>query len=173
MSGVFQIRTASAFDPPLLEALHRASCNADWDEAWSAQSFAAALAMPGAVGLIAASDDAAFGFSPLGFAPIGFVLGRIAADEAEVLLIATHPAKRRQGVARSLLADLLQRFGDIGAKRIFLEVAAPNAAALALYEAAGFRPVGRRPNYYRPQSLPSGTVAIDAVLLVRDLHDIL
>jgi ribosomal-protein-alanine N-acetyltransferase len=44
-----------------------------------------------------------------------------------------------------------------GAARMLLEVAEDNAAARALYAAAGFAPAGRRPRYY-----PDGR---DALLL--------
>ena len=162
MSAAVQIRTASVLESTLLEALHRASCTADWDEAWSRQSFAETLAMPGAIGLIAHVFDE----------PLGFALGRLAADEAEVLLVATHPARRRQGIARAMLLNLLQRLSAADAKRVFLEVAAPNVAALALYQAAGFCAVGRRPNYYRSNARRGGESATDAVLLSRELHDI-
>ena len=47
---------------------------------------------------------------------------------------------------------------------MFLEVAEDNAAARDLYERQGFRPVGRREDYYRTAS---GTVA--ALVLRRDL----
>jgi ribosomal-protein-alanine N-acetyltransferase len=158
MTTAVQIRAASLFDSTILETLHRWSCVADWDEPWSQQSFAGILATPGALGLLAVRDGE----------PVGFALGRVAADEGEVLLIATHPAQRRQGVARILLRDLLQLLAAAGAARVFLEVAAPNAAALALYRGAGFDTVGRRPNYYRSIAGRSGESAIDALLLSRE-----
>lgn len=184
MTYGFRIRAASTFDTPLLEALHRASCTAEWDEAWSQQSFADILAMPGAVGLIASADDETLrvarealgvapidpappGFAPTGYVPVGFALGRIAVDEAEVLLIATRPARRRRGIAQAMLAEMLPRLAGAGAKHVFLEVAASNVAALALYRAAGFRAVGSRPNYYRGRE-----ATIDALVLTRELHDI-
>lgn len=159
MTMPIQVRPASIFDSAILEKLHRLSSDADWDEPWSEKSFGGILATPGAIGLLAVSDGA----------PVGFALGRIAADESEVLLIATHPEHRRRGVARSLLSDLLQRLGRAGARRVFLEVAAPNAAALALYRSAGFDAIGRRPNYYPLPADRPGAPAIDAVLLGRDL----
>jgi [ribosomal protein S18]-alanine N-acetyltransferase len=162
MTDRFRIRPATVLDAALLAALHRASCTANWDEAWSQRSFADVTALPGGLGLIAESLDA----------PLGFALGRRAADEAEVLLIATHPSERRHGVARGLLQDLMRRLADAGARRVFLEVAEPNAAALGLYRQAGFRSVGRRPNYYRARAGASGPAAVDAVLLSRDLTDI-
>lgn len=159
MTGTVQIRAAAPTDCALLEALHQACCTADWDEAWSGKSFAEILAMPGSIGLLAESPDE----------PLGFALGRLAGDEAEVLLIATHPAHRRRGVATILLADLIDRLTKAGAGRVFLEVAAPNADALALYRRAGFVVVGRRPNYYRSRTGQTGLPTFDAMLLASKL----
>ena len=156
-----RIRAASVMDAALLAALHQASCTAAWDEAWSPRSFAEIAALPDTLGLVAESSDA----------PLGFALGRRVADEAELLLIATHPAQRRRGIARDLLRGLLQRLAGAGARRLFLEVAEPNAAALGLYRRAGFQTVGRRPNYYRTHAGASVPSAVDALLLSRDLTD--
>lgn len=77
-----------------------------------------------------------------------FALYRIAADEAELLTIATHPDHRRQGRASSLLAEFHDAARNHGATRVFLEVASRNASARALYSAAGYAEIGRRPRYY-------------------------
>ncbi len=50
-------------------------------------------------------------------------------------------------------------------RALFLEVAEDNAAARALYELHDFRPVGRRPDYYRMRD--GSTVA--ALTMRRDL----
>ena len=49
---------------------------------------------------------------------------------------------------------------------MFLEVAVDNPAAIALYQAAGFVPAGRRRGYYRRQ----GADAMDALVLRRTLN---
>lgn len=87
---------------------------------------------------------------------MGFGLTLAAGDEAEILLITVLPAWRRRGFARRLLAALLAQAGAAGANRMLLEVAAANPAAIACYEKAGFRPCGRRKDYYKP--------GIDAVI---------
>lgn len=66
----------------------------------------------------------------------------------EILNVATSPAFQRQGVARTLVETLLGRARELGLERVELEVSAGNPAGRALYEAEGFVPVGRRPNYY-------------------------
>ena len=82
--------------------------------------------------------------------PQGFLLGRTVADEAELLTLAVAPEARRRGIARALLAEFAATSQDRGATRAFLEVAADNGAARALYHAAGWGESGRRRRYYGP-----------------------
>jgi ribosomal-protein-alanine N-acetyltransferase len=67
-----------------------------------------------------------------------------APGESEVLNLAVAPAQRRKGLARALLQHAFEHAPGAW----FLEVRASNAAAIGLYEACGFRVVGRRPKYY-------------------------
>ncbi len=99
-------------------------------ERWDAAAFTGLLATPGTFGLMDGRG--------------GFVLVRQAGDEAELLTIAVLPQARRHGIARSLLAAVLSRVPG----PVFLEVAADNMAALAVYADAGFKPCGRRRDYY-------------------------
>ncbi|MBW4093301.1 MAG: GNAT family N-acetyltransferase [Proteobacteria bacterium] len=103
-------------------------------EAWDTATFAAQLALPGAFARL----------HPEG----GLVLGRVSGDEAEILTLAVVPAARRAGLGRALLAAAMAEAGARGARAMFLEVAAANEAARALYAAGGFTPVGRRRAYY-------------------------
>lgn len=95
----------------------------------------------------------------------GFVLMRAISDEAEILTLAVRPAARRQGLAARLVREGAAIAAARGATRLFLEVAADNAAALALYAGAGFVAAGRRPGYY---ALPGGSRA-DALILALNL----
>lgn len=64
----------------------------------------------------------------------------------------TRPEARRRGVARAILRALATRAAGLGAARLYLQVEADNAAALALYAAAGFdRAYGY---HYRSLGLP-------------------
>ena len=112
-------------------------------EAWGASAMAAVMAMPGA-----------FGFLDLRG---GLVLARAAAGEAEILTLGVLPSLRRQGLGRTLLERAL---AAVPPMPWFLEVAAGNAAARALYQAAGFASCGTRRGYY-----PGGG---DAMVLRRD-----
>jgi ribosomal-protein-alanine N-acetyltransferase len=78
--------------------------------------------------------------------PAGFCAWRqIAPEEAELLNLAVDPAWRRKGVAAALLEALTSAaHGDI-----FLEVAEPNTAALALYTKYGWEPISLRLAYYQ------------------------
>jgi ribosomal-protein-alanine N-acetyltransferase len=79
---------------------------------------------------------------------IGFALYRVAADEAELLTIAVDAGQRRHGGGRALLEATIDRVGNAGARSLFLEVAADNPAATALYRQKDFAVVGRRAGYY-------------------------
>ena len=73
-------------------------------------------------------------------------------DELHITLVAVDPRHRRQGLGRSVLAELLSRGRALGAERATLEVSADNPAAQALYAASGFRTAGVRRRYYRDGS---------------------
>jgi len=55
---------------------------------------------------------------------------------------------RRRGLGTALLRGVAAGAAGRGAQRVFLEVSERNAAARALYAAAGFEPVARRRSYY-------------------------
>jgi [ribosomal protein S18]-alanine N-acetyltransferase len=95
----------------------------------------------------------------------GFALSRLAADEAEVLTIAVDPAERKRGVGRDLLREHLQQATLAGARALFLEVDAENAAAIALYHRFGFAQVASRVGYYRRADGKPAT----ALVMRRDL----
>ena len=79
----------------------------------------------------------------------GFVILRAAADQAEILTLATAPEMRRTGLARQIMDIAETELIEQGVDRLFLEVAQDNQPAIAFYKASGFEPIGRRPAYYR------------------------
>lgn len=95
----------------------------------------------------------------------GFAIGRAIAGEAELVTLAVAPEARRQGEGRALLSDFERAAKDRGAEAAFLEVAADNTAARALYGSAGYDQTGLRAGYYKRAD---GT-AIDALILSRAL----
>jgi ribosomal-protein-alanine N-acetyltransferase len=126
--------SATVDDAEALAALHR-QC---FGEAWDAQAFRALL-----------SGAETFAFAAPSAPPWeAFILARAAAGEAEILTLGTVPSARRGGHARALTAAAAAEAARRGAGEIFLEVAADNAAAIALYLGLGFAEVGARPGYY-------------------------
>ncbi|MHA6266923.1 GNAT family N-acetyltransferase [Aliiroseovarius sp. CAU 1755] len=91
----------------------------------------------------------------------GFVMGRVVADEAELLTIAVLPATRGTGMGARLLRGFEANATERGAKRAFLEVAQDNTKARALYSGAGWHESGRRKGYYAR----SGKENVDAILM--------
>jgi len=98
-------------------------------------------------------------------APHGFLLGQAVAGEAELLTIAVDPKQRRQGVGRALVADFCAIARQKGAQTAFLEVAANNTPAIALYQAAGFTQSGLRRAYYHNTDGTTIDAAVMACLL--------
>lgn len=97
-----------------------------------------------------------------GLACEGYVVVSQAGDVADLDRIAVAADRRRQGLARSLLAAAVEEAKGAGAVRLLLEVAADNEGALAFYAAEGFAEIARRRRYYR-----SGA---DAVVMERALR---
>jgi len=98
-------------------------------------------------------------------APAGFALVRTVTDEAELLTLAVLPQHRRTGIGAGLLAACEAGARGDGATRMFLEVAAGNAAARALYDRAGYHQCGRRPGYYgRPGGGRDDAVVMEKAL---------
>ncbi len=130
------ISRASPAHAAALAAIHAAAFPPR--EAWGEDAISLQLALPGAFGLI---DERG-----------GMLLGRIAADQAEVMTLGVAPAVRRQGVASGLLSAAKAHAARCGAVALFLEVATGNEAALTLYLREGFTERGRRRRYYADKS---------------------
>jgi ribosomal-protein-alanine N-acetyltransferase len=80
---------------------------------------------------------------------VGFLIGRIAADEFEILNMAVCRAHRRSGIGSKLLVFALEFSRSAGSARAYLEVRASNGPAISLYARHGFAECGRRTRYYR------------------------
>lgn len=138
------LRAAEDEDVPAIHAIERGS----FSDPWSKSAFQQALQAPEVH--LAVATDGSTPIEPSERAPIvGFVAVRVAADEAEILNVAVDPAARGAGVGRALLRHALGVAASAGALATFLEVRPSNAAALALYKAFDFVPVGQRRRYYR------------------------
>ena len=136
-----------------LAELHRQIFDPAWDEA----SMTAMLQQAGSVACLALAGKAA--------TKVGFAIGRVVADEGEILTIGTLAEWRRRGVAARLVDELSRLAAQGGAERMFLEVAADNDAAQALYLKHGYTRAGMRRGYYeRPGGSPN-----DAAILGKRL----
>lgn len=80
---------------------------------------------------------------------VGLLVLWMIVDEAHIASLATHPEFRRQGIAKQLLVESLDRAYSEGARTALLEVRAGNAAARQMYQTFGFEEVGRRERYYK------------------------
>lgn len=109
--------------------------------AYSRQELRRFLSLPTAQGVVAEQEGALAGFS------IGYVAP---GPRAHVVTLDIHPRRRRHGLGRALLKELLRRLGQAGAREAVLEVDTKNAGAIAFYERFGFRKRRRLPDYYAP-----------------------
>lgn len=79
---------------------------------------------------------------------VGYLCLWEVADELHITNIAVHPSARRRGIGRTLLGQVLGEARGRALRLVILEVRPSNVEARALYEAFGFRVVGRRRGYY-------------------------
>jgi Fur family transcriptional regulator, ferric uptake regulator len=123
-----------------------------FDEGWDAAIFADLLAHPGAIAFAAGPGVVSTEMPPPAW---GFILGRVAADEAEVLALGVARERQRLGIGRRLVERLCRAAARRGARRLYLEVAEGNVAARALYAGLGFTESGRRRGYYMHTDAPA------------------
>ncbi len=114
---------------------------ASFPNPWSRRAFLHELRENPVAQLWVARPEAGRGV--LGYLCLWFIV-----DEVHITNLAVHPSHRRQGVARALMAVVLGRCRADGAVRAVLEVRPSNEEARQLYEAFGFRTIGRRKGYY-------------------------
>lgn len=98
---------------------------------------------------------------------IGFCLVRQVGagtdSEAEILSVGVEESWRKHGVGEGLLRETLLHLGRDRVESLFLEVAADNQAAIALYGKFGFTTVGERPGYY--ESVDRTAARITALIM--------
>lgn len=128
------IRTMSERDSSAVWELEKKCFSVPWSE----ESIRAMFSEKGYWNLTARDDGSL----------VGYIGMKAVLDEADITNVAVDPDRRRQGIGKMLLRELLAKAGDMGIRQIFLEVRVSNTAARALYEQAGFRTVDVRKNYY-------------------------
>jgi [ribosomal protein S18]-alanine N-acetyltransferase len=103
--------------------------------------------------------------------PLGFACAVVVATVCELRRIGVAASARGTGLGRSLLLEVIDRARRAGCEHVQLEVAEANVAARSLYDAHGFRVVGRRPKYYREP--PDDALSMDLDISSKDaLNDI-
>ena len=136
----------------VLSGLHR-DC---FEKPWDPPSFRELLEMAGDFGFIILIENA----------PAGFIVARQAQVEGVIITLGVLPEHRRCGFARTLIQTAESHLFNSGGRTMFLEVAKINQPAKILYEALGYRVVGRRKGYYKRQE-----DFVDALILHKTLTD--
>ena len=131
-----QLRDMGVEESARLAALHASAFPPA--ERWGEVAIRSMLEMRDAFGILAEDEGG----------EAGFILARAMVGEAEILTLAVQPERRREGVGAALLGAGAVAAAARGAEALFLEVSEWNAAARALYAAAGCTEVGRRKRYY-------------------------
>lgn len=108
--------------------------------AWTAAQFWGELARDDRAYYVAVDGEAVIAYG-------GLMARRPTAD---IQTLAVHPAYRRSGIGRDLVARLLADAVARECTEVLLEVRSDNDAAIALYESHGFDVIARRTGYYGP-----------------------
>ncbi len=131
--GAGAIRRLAYSDLPAVISIERRS----FPTPWSLAMFVLELSKPSGICLAATEGDELLGY---------LVCSRY--DRVWHLMnVAVAPERRRRGVARRLIAKLIEEGG--GSLPFTLEVRVSNQPAIAMYERLGFRSAGVRPRYYQ------------------------
>lgn len=120
---------ATAAHAEVMAAIHKAAFP---DDPWDTKFMRTMLDHPGVFGFLDARG--------------GVLLVRVAADEAEILTIGVIAA--RQGIGTALMQAAIEQARVLGTASLYLEAAAGNVAARALYKSLGFTEAGLRRKYY-------------------------
>jgi ribosomal-protein-alanine N-acetyltransferase len=133
--GAVEIRPLREEDIDAVVAIEREAFTTPWQP----DTFLGLLERQGVELLVLV--DAAEGI--IGYAVLWCIL-----DQGELANIAVTPGRRGQGLGTRLLRHVMDVARQRGVEKLFLEVRASNAPALAMYAAFGFDQVGRRRAYY-------------------------
>ena len=132
-----EVRRAGIGDLDALVALEQRSFSAD---RMSRAQYRRHLASETALVLVATTQHQLLGSAVLFF--------RKGSHFARLYSLATESAARGRGVGRALLDAIICDVRQRGCSALNLEVRTDNAAAIALYERAGFSRTGRYDTYY-------------------------
>ncbi len=128
------IRRMTLEDLPQIAALEKVC----FSDPWSQRSITSELSNPYSRWLVWEEEGTV----------LGYIGSQTVPPEADVMNIAVAPQHRKQKIGSKLLTALCELLHREGIDKLFLEVRASNAPAIALYEGFGFQILGRRPKYY-------------------------
>jgi len=80
---------------------------------------------------------------------LGYAIGQAQKEFGEIISIASHPARRKKGVGKTLANFLIAHFKKKSLKKIFLHVRKNNLAAISFYKNLGFQILKTVKNYYQ------------------------
>jgi ribosomal-protein-alanine N-acetyltransferase len=95
----------------------------------------------------------------------GFAMLRLLGDDVELMTIAVDKKFQGKGVGEALLKACFEDLMMTPSKRMVLEVAADNPAAIRLYTKLGFKKISERKGYYARANGEPAT----ALVMARDL----
>ena len=107
-------------------------------EAWTSAQCLSALAIPGCRLLLAKDNEAV----------CGFAMSRWVLDTEELLMIGVAKGRQREKIGTRLLSAVIRLARVESRTQLFLEVRDGNRAH-HFYSDVGFKPIGRRKNYYK------------------------
>lgn len=145
-----KIRAATLQDLPALVAIEQACFAIPWSE----QSLRAdLLSSPPAFLWVAVESDQQI---------TGYIACYRGGDHIQINNLAVLPPYRHQGIGRLLIESLFAWARSESIQSADLEVRPSNHPAKLLYEACGFKEVGRRPRYYEDNGE-------DAIIMLKNL----
>lgn len=131
---MIEIRDMQSRDAQAVSAVEKAEFTSPWSE----ESVISLSSCPYAVARVACDGE-----NVVGYYSFYYTL-----DEGDVNNVAVVADRRREGIGRKLMDDMISQACTRGVKKLFLEVREDNYAARRLYEACGFENYSVRKKYY-------------------------
>ena len=107
--------------------------------AYDPEEIAAALVQPRTFCVVAEQDEQV----------VGFILLHYRRTVGNIITIDLHPEYRRRGLGSRFMEIAEQHLVQLGVRRMILEVATNNEAAITFYRARGFATQRLLPRYYQ------------------------
>ena len=160
LAGIhLQLRPMSLNDLEAVAALEEEVYGPTPQQVWTRNMFYEATTVPGSTWWVAHDRGEV----------VGFAGAQLAGDGVDILDVVVAPSRRREGIARRLLARVTYDGQMLGATSATLEVLDGNEPAQTLYESLGFERVGLRRDYYgRGHDAVVMTAALPLALEARD-----